>query len=267
LARSFNAMACSLEDRQEDAARAEAKVRENERLAAMGATVAGITHEIANPLNGMYSAVQLLELELGEPGAKIEEEKRSVVGNLKNEIERLRSLLQDLRFLARPGQLKLKSVSVGEIAADILELESSNYKERGIRAEADFPASLPPVLGDREKLKQTLLNLCKNAAEAMPNGGQLRLRGFLKDSDLVVEVSDAGVGIPTDLNVFELFTTTKASGLGLGLAIVRQIVAAHGGAISYNSQPGRGTIFQVILPTKVSESTAERLGATIAGRT
>lgn len=267
LARSFNAMACSLEDRQEDAARAEAKVRENERLAAMGATVAGITHEIANPLNGMYSAVQLLELELGEPGAKIEEEIRSVVGNLKNEIERLRSLLQDLRFLARPGQLNLKSVSVGEIAADILELESSNYKERGIRAEADFPASLPPVLGDREKLKQTLLNLCKNAAEAMPNGGQLRLRGFLKDSDLVVEVSDTGVGIPTDLNVFELFTTTKASGLGLGLAIVRQIVAAHGGAISYNSQPGRGTIFQVILPTKVSESTAECLGATIAGRT
>ena len=268
LGRSFNAMAGSLEERQEEGKRAEAKIRENERLAAMGATVAGITHEIANPLNGMYSTVQLLELELAEPEAKNEEEMRSIVGYLKNEIERLRSLLQDLRFLARPGQLNVKSVSVGDIAADILALEANNYKERGIRAEADFPDALPAVQGDREKLKQTLLNLCKNAVEAMPEGGQLRLRGFSHGNDVVVEVSDTGVGISNEMKIFELFTTTKPAGLGLGLAIVRQIVAAHGGAISYTSEPGRGTVFRVVIPTTAAaENIDERRGAAVSSGT
>ena len=267
LARSFNAMAGSLQAREEEARRAEAKIRENERLAAMGATVAGITHEIANPLNGMYSTVQLLELELAEPGAKNQENMRSILGYLKNEIERLRALLQDLRFLARPGQLSPKSVSLAEIAADILILESNNYRERGILAEADFPDSLPPVWGDREKLKQTLLNLCKNAVEAMPDGGQLRLRGFARGDDVIVEVSDTGIGIPDDLDVFELFTTTKSSGLGLGLAIARQIVAAHGGAISYTSAPGGGTIFQVVIPAVAEENSQQRRAAAVSGST
>jgi len=260
LARSFNAMALSLEQRQEEAKRAEEKIRESERLAAMGATVAGITHEIANPLNGMYSTVQLLELELADPGAKSEEEMRSTVGYLKNEIERLRSLLQDLRFLTRPGQLNLASVSVADVAADMLSLESASYKERGIRIETDFSPSLPPVRADREKFKQTLLNLCKNAAEAMPQGGLLRLRGFSGGNEVIVEVSDTGIGIPNDVDAFELFTTTKPSGLGLGLAIVRQIVAAHGGTISYQSEPGRGTVFRVAIPTAAAESSAGRHG-------
>ena len=267
LARRFNDMAGSLEARQEEAAQVETKMRENERLAAMGATVAAITHEIANPLNGMYSAVQLLELELAESGANSEEEMRSIVGDLKHETERLRSLLQDLRFLARPGRLNFKSVSVGEIAADILALESTIYRERGIRAEADFPASLPPVRADREKLKQTLLNLCKNAAEAMPEGGQLRLRGFVQGNEVVVEVSDTGIGIPKEVDVFEIFTTTKPSGLGLGLAIVRQIVAAHGGAISYSSELSRGTVFRISIPTTAADHGAARRGAALSSPT
>lgn len=263
LARSFNAMAGSLEAREEEARRAEAKILENERLAVMGTIVAGITHEIANPLNGMYATAQLLELELAQSGPKNEEETRSVIGYLKNEIERLRSLLQDLRFLARPARVIHKPVSLGDVAADILVLEAS-CKERGIRTEADFPASLPLVPGDREKLKQVLLNLCKNAVEAMPQGGQLRLRGFSTGDQVVVEVSDTGIGIPKELDVFELFTTTKPSGLGLGLAITRQIIAAHGGVISYESEPGRGTVFRVTIPTVAATESSENRGTPVA---
>ena len=256
LARSFDEMAGSLEARQEEAGQAEAKSRENERLAAMGATVAGITHEIANPLNGMYTTVQYLEQELAKPAALSNDEVRSTVADIKSEIERLNSLLQDLRFLARPGELNLKPVAIGAIAAEILALERHHYKERGILPELDLPASLPPVMADREKLKQALLNLCKNAAEAMPEGGKLVLRGFPNDNEMVLEVSDTGTGIPNEVNVFELFTTTKPHGLGLGLAIVRQIVAAHGGAISYTSEPSVGTVFRVTLP--VSLAAADR---------
>jgi signal transduction histidine kinase len=248
LARSFDEMAGSLEARQEEARRAEVKVRENERLAAMGATAASITHEIANPLNGMYTTVQFLERQLSRPGELSDDEVRSYMGDLKREIERLLSLLQDLRFVARPGQLNLNPVSVGEIAAEVVSMEQHHYKERGIEVDSDFPASLPPLPADREKLKQALLNLCKNAAEAMPDGGKLVLRGSQEGNEMVLEVMDTGVGIPQQVNVFELFTTTKAQGLGLGLAIVRQIVAAHGGAISYTSEPNRGTAFRVTMP-------------------
>jgi signal transduction histidine kinase len=248
LARSFDEMASSLEAREEEARRAEAKIRENERLAAMGATVASITHEIANPLNGMYTTVQFLEHQIAPPAAPRNDEIRSTLGDLKREIERLHLLLQDLRFLARPGRLHLTSVSLSEIAAEILAMETHNYRERGIITELDFPAFVPPVMADRDKLKQALLNLCKNAVDAMPDGGKLALRGIATGTEVILEVSDTGSGIPDEVNVFELFTTTKPNGLGLGLAIVRQIVAAHGGAISYNSDTSRGTAFRITIP-------------------
>jgi signal transduction histidine kinase len=248
LAKSFDDMARSLEARQEEARRAEAKARENERLVAMGATAASITHEIANPLTGMYSTVQFLEQQLSDLREFNPDTLRSDVKTLKDEIERLRTLLQDLRFFVRSGQLNLKSVSLGEVAAEILALELHNHKKHGIKTELDFPESLPCVIADREKLKQVLLNLCKNAAEAMPEGGKLSLRAFQSENEMVLEVKDTGHGIPDEVNAFELFTTTKPQGLGLGLAIVRQIVAAHGGEISYASEPNRGTGFRITMP-------------------
>lgn len=248
LGRSFNAMAASLQAREEETRRAEAKARESERLAAMGATVAGITHEIANPLNGMYSSVQALELELAQPGAQAQEEMRSILGYLRKEIERLRSLLQDLRFLVRSGNLNVEQVSLRDIVADIVAVQAAACKERGVRLETNIPASLPSIEGDGARLKQALLNLCKNAVEAMPNGGELRLSGYIEGREVVIEVSDTGIGIASGADVFELFTTNKASGLGLGLAITRQIVAAHAGAISYTSSLNGGTTFRISLP-------------------
>jgi signal transduction histidine kinase len=248
LAQSFDEMAGSLEARQREARRAATRARENERLAVMGATAATITHEIANPLSGMYTTVQFMEQQLHEPDKLNIDTLSSDVENLKDEIERLRVLLEDLRDFIRSGQLKLKSVSLGEVAAEIVTMEFHNHNERGIKAELDFPASLPSVMADREKLKQVVLNLCKNAADAMPQGGKLMLRGFQNDKEMVLEVKDTGPGIPNEVDVFEFFATTKPHGLGLGLAIVRQIIAAHGGEISYSSEPNAGTAFRVTLP-------------------
>jgi signal transduction histidine kinase len=104
------------------------------------------------------------------------------------------------------------------------------------------------VPANAEKLKQVLLNLCKNAFEAMPDGGTLTLRGRRTDGRVSLEIEDTGAGIPKGIDIFELFTTTKSHGTGLGLAIVRQIIGAHGGTITYSSQPGKGTTFRLSLP-------------------
>ena len=210
--------------------------------------MANITHEISNPLTGMHCTIQFLQQQLAEPNAVSFDALRRDVETLRTEIDRLRALLQDLRDFVRAGRLNLKSVSVGEVAAEIVAVEQHHHRQRGIRTELDFPPSLPCIVADREKLKQVVLNLSKNAAEAMPDGGRLVLRGFQKGNEIVLEVKDTGRGISDEENIFELFTTTKPNGLGLGLAIARQIVAAHGGVISYTSEPNRGTTFRITIP-------------------
>jgi signal transduction histidine kinase len=212
--------------------------------------MASISHEISNPLAGMYSTLEFLDRRLADPNGVSLDVLRRDVKNLKYETDRLRELLQDLRDFVRSGRLDLKSVSLGEVAAEILAMEQCHHHERGIRTDLDIPASLPCLIADRHKLKQVLLNLFKNAAEAMPRGGKLVLRGFQEGNEIVLEVKDTGGGIPREANVFEPFSTTKPNGLGLGLAIARQIVAAHGGVISYTSEPDKGTTFRIAIPLK-----------------
>jgi signal transduction histidine kinase len=112
------------------------------------------------------------------------------------------------------------------------------------------------VLADREKLKQALLNLCKNAEEAMPEGVTLTVQLRASDGKVILEVCDTGIGIPEGLNLLEPFATTKPFGSGLGLVIARQIVACHRGELSYVSAPGKGTSFSLALP--VHSTGAER---------
>jgi two-component system sensor histidine kinase HydH len=109
-------------------------------------------------------------------------------------------------------------------------------------------AELPHVRVDPEKMRQVLLNLCNNAIEAMPAGGTLILKAYARSDSLNIEVIDTGSGIPAGLDVFQPFATTKEKGTGLGLMIVRQILAAHGGSVSYESELGKGTTFRVSLP-------------------
>jgi signal transduction histidine kinase len=103
-------------------------------------------------------------------------------------------------------------------------------------------------MADADKIKQVVLNLCKNAVDAMPGGGRLTVNGYRLAEMVVLEISDTGTGIPAGLDVFELFRTTKPGGSGLGLPLVRQIVSAHNGAVHYASEPGHGTTFKVYLP-------------------
>lgn len=227
----------------------EAQLREQERLAIVGTTVVKIAHEIGNPLNGMLTTLQGLEWEIKEreliPNVRLIE----AVYDLRQETNRLRSLLQELRDFARPHELDLQPIQLSEVVAQVLRGQMASYENQNVLVVQDFPLALPLVMADQEKLAQVVLNLCNNAVEAMPAGGTLTVRGGYDQASVYLEVNDTGEGITPDVDVFMPFVTTKAQGSGFGLAIVKQIVETHGGVISYSSVLDHGTSFRITLPT------------------
>jgi PAS domain S-box-containing protein len=227
--------------------RLQEKLLESERLAAIGNTAAKIGHEIANPLNGIYLTLQLIEQRLlrrPEP----DEGSLSNVTRVKKEVARLNQLLQEFRTLARQQSYDFRPMHLPGLIGDVVDLQQPLLESQGIVVERKIPVDVPPLRVDEDKFKQALLNLLKNAAEAMPGGGVLTIAVTRQNEDVVIEVADTGVGIVPGTDVFAPFVTTKKEGTGLGLLIVRQIVAAHGGRISYESQPGKGTTFRLTLP-------------------
>jgi PAS domain S-box-containing protein len=238
--------------------RIEEKLRESERLAVLGATTAMFAHEIGNPLNSISTTVQLLERDLTRPQPSGKEPMLASLHDIRQEITRLGALLHEFRFLSRPQNLDLRPAPMDRLARELIEGEAERYAQRGVKVEAAFAAELPLVLVDEERIKQALWNVCENAVDAMPNGGTLNLRGYPYGDDVCLDIEDSGVGIPEGLDVFELFTTTKANGTGLGLAIARQILSAHGGWIRYETKAGEGTVFVVALPQALKSSAEER---------
>jgi signal transduction histidine kinase len=164
------------------------------------------------------------------------------------EIQRLNTLLNELRSFARPRALNLKPIDLVETTEEVLVPEIANYRAAGITVKRQFEESLPPLMLDEDRIKQVILNLCKNAADAMPEGGTLTIKAYQQENGVALEVCDTGTGIPDGLDVFQLFATTKDNGTGVGLPIVKQIIGAHRGKIEYVSKPGEGTTFRVTLP-------------------
>jgi two-component system sensor kinase FixL len=226
---------------------------ESSRLAAIGTTAAKFAHEVANPLNGMSLTAQRLERHLAGQPCYSDPAVQSTLRRLGDEISRLTHLLNDFRSLSRREQYTFQLTALTAIAAEILAMEAENYAGKGVRVEQHLPPNLPLVQADRDKLKQALWNLCKNAVEAMPQGGTLTLSAYRCGADVVLEIGDTGIGIPPGVDIFEPFTTTKSSGSGLGLVVVRQIVAAHGGNITYTREPSKGTTFRLVLPQAALE--------------
>ena len=223
---------------------------ENEWLSAIGSTAARIGHEIANPLNGIYLTLQLVEQRLAKAafggrarrdghcsGRKGDRPTESIGSGVSHSIESQ----QPYRFHATP---------LPELIEDVVELQEPLFAARGIKIERRIAPGLPPVSLDEDKIKQALVNLVKNAAEAMLQGGTLSICVAAEHDEMVIGIADTGYGIPPEADVFAPFYTTKEEGTGLGLFIVRQILSAHAGAISYDSQLGRGTKFRITLPLK-----------------
>jgi two-component system, LuxR family, sensor kinase FixL len=225
----------------------ERKLRENERLATLGTTAAVFAHEISNPLNGISASLQLLNSQIRHRG-DLDLKLKSLIEHATDEINRLVSLLRDFRSFARPQKFNLEPTDLVKVVDDIVTLETPLYESIGIQVKRLFPEELRTVMADPEKIKQAILNVAKNAVEAMPSGGVLTFRAYESERRVVLEISDTGVGIPEGTGVFQLFRTTKPQGSGLGLPVTGQIISGHSGTIGYVSEIGKGTTFKIGLP-------------------
>jgi two-component system C4-dicarboxylate transport sensor histidine kinase DctB len=217
------------------------------KVAAVGHLALGLAHEIRNPLSAIQMNMQMIRKKI-EPSGVLSENFSIVDG----EIQRLNHLLNDVMDFARPRSLRLQSVELGEIVRRLLHLMSERFAEGGIHV-GTHVASPVNVVCDPAQIHQVLLNLVLNAVEAMKgmeSGRRLDITAYARDSQAFVLVSDTGGGIPKDQReqLFDPFYTTKASGGGLGLSILQSIVLRHGGSISVESEPGRGSTFTVVLP-------------------
>lgn len=243
----------TLQDRRHER-ELEARTREGERLRELETLVAGLAHEIRNPLSGMRGAAQLLA---AQPGAdrRVEECTSIVV----EEIDRLEGLLSQLLELSGAPRVQHAPVNVHKLLDHVIRIEAANDPE--ISYVRRYDPSLPPVRGDSDRLTQVLLNLLRNAREVTPAGGAITIEtkmettyrlagGSGRGRFLSVEVRDQGAGIPQeDLDkIFSPFFTTKSRGTGLGLAISQRIVSEHGGVLRARNSKEQGATFTVTLP-------------------
>jgi len=226
------------------------RLLERERLAAIGTTAASFAHEIGNPLNSMYMHAQLLERRLARESHELDPRVHASVAALLGETRRLSHLLDEFRALARRHRLSVVPTDLITLVQDVLGTETPSLNARGINVERELPPQLRTSLIDAEKIRQVLLNLIKNAADAMPDGGRLRLKVSETESRVRIEVHDTGCGMPTDIDPFEPFVTSKPDGTGLGLPVALQIVQAHGGTLRYEPAEGGGTVFSLELPRR-----------------
>jgi signal transduction histidine kinase len=254
LAREFDAMAQALEEREQ-------RLIRSERLATVGKVAAQITHEIRNPLASIGLSAELLGDELKTDQA----EANRLLGAITGEVDRLSEITESyLRFVRLPRPVIEREDPIA-IVTSVMEFARAELAQAGISLELVAPAPVPEIAADENQLRQALLNLIRNAKEAMPEGGRLRVTVTAKQAAAAAEpprvtvaVTDSGPGIPAEhaQRIFEPFFSTKASGTGLGLALVQQIVAEHGGQISIHSPalsaaddgPPGGTTFVLEFP-------------------
>lgn len=227
------------------------KLREKEHFAAIGTAASLLAHEIGNPLNGISATAQLLEHFLSREKLPSGHAMLSSVHDLKSEIGRLTLLLNEFKKISGPQQLALAPVNLPRLLDQLVASIGQRVRQK-IEVSLECEPDLPLLHADEDKLRQALLNVFDNAAEAMPHGGKLHVKAYRCDESVCIDITDTGVGIPENLNVFDLFITTKPYGIGLGLFMVQQIILAHDGAITYSSTPGHGTTFHLTIGVNAS---------------
>jgi len=228
------------------------ELERNRRLAAIGSLASGVAHEIRNPLSSIKGfATYLRERYRDNP------EDLQVTDIMIQEVERLNRVIGQLLEFSRPLILNRKEAAIEPILRHAMKMIEIQALEKGVSLEVDFGRMVPDLLLDSDRMTQVFLNLTLNALNAMEKGGTLSLRVTQSgDRTVRVDISDTGTGIGKEElgRIFDPYFTTRPSGTGLGLPIAQRIVEAHGGEILVSSEPGRGTVFSVLLPRREASS-------------
>jgi two-component system sensor histidine kinase HydH len=234
------------------------RMKERDRLAALGQMAAGLAHEIRNPLGSIKGAAQYLVEPMGAQGA--DHSTKEFLDIIVEEVNRLNKIVSQFLDYARPYRGDQTPLDVNDVVKKTLHLLEKEEGVVPVEITNNLVEGLPPVRADAEQLRQVFLNLAINALQAMPGGGRLQVSTSLRRSTrrgaaaafLEVRFRDTGTGIPAGdgRNLFIPFFTTKEKGTGLGLPISQRIIENHGGTIEWRSQPGAGATFTVLLPVE-----------------
>lgn len=233
------------------------QLMQSEKLASIGKLAAGVAHEINNPLGGilMYSHLALEDLPMANPAC---ENLQKVI----EQAERCKKIVKGLLDFSRQRKPEITSVQLNELIDETFQLVESQSVLQNIKIEKKLDPLLPSIEGDKSQLQQVLLNLVLNAAGAMAHGGTLNVSSSCDGDGIEVRCRDTGCGISAENveKIFEPFFTTKSEkdGTGLGLSISLGIIKNHGGTLTVDSRPGRGTTFKVRLPAVRDEDSAIR---------
>ncbi|MDT8366921.1 MAG: ATP-binding protein [bacterium] len=223
----------------------QAEVRRSERLAALGRLVAGMAHEIRNPLNSIRGFSQHLKGRF-EPGTS----EGKALDVIVKEVDRLNRVITDLLDFSRPREPALKDLDLNDVVRSVLDLVGREAANQGVTVVKELEDAGAAAMGDLDGLKQLLLNLFLNALQAMPDGGVLTIRTKRVGGRTILSLSDTGPGIPEEdqERIFEPFFTTRDTGTGLGLSIAHRIVLDHGADIRVESKAESGTSFVIRFP-------------------
>ena len=251
----------------------EARMRRMESLASLTTLAAGVAHEIKNPLGSLSIHIQLIQKAMnanqelyyqshghkddGKEGTpqKYFEVINKYIAVVNEEIDRLNGIVVDFLFAVRPMNIDFRKGNVNNLIKDLTEFVKFELEDSNIACVLELDSALPDINFDERFIKQALLNLIKNAAAAMPEGGRLTIKTKHHEGELFIQVHDTGTGIKEEhlSKIFEPYFTTKEAGSGLGLTMVFKIIREHQGEINVKSKVGEGSCFTISLPIPQKE--------------
>ncbi|MGA1867007.1 MAG: sensor histidine kinase [bacterium] len=235
----------------------EENLHRTERLNSVGKLAAGVAHEIRNPLNAIGMTIQRFQHEYLPEQEENKQEFIHLTNVIREEVKRVDKIIGNFLDFAREPKLELHYTNIISIIEDILAIFAVEAEKQHIIIQTEYEHSPLMCLCDPRKMKQALINIIKNAIQAMPDGGTLSVNVGQRRDILFISVRDEGIGIADTSKIFEFYYTSKEGGVGIGLPICQKIIQEHGGKIEVQSEIGKGTAFHIALPLKITERSRE----------
>ncbi|RSD26156.1 PAS domain S-box protein [Mesobacillus subterraneus] len=228
--------------------KSEEMLHRQDKLAAVGQLAAGVAHEIRNPLTSMKGYAEFLQLDEEDP------QRQEFLGIILDEIDRVNNIVEEFMVLAKPKAVELEEKNIIPIVQNVVSMLKFEARKRNVKLEFDASEEIIQIECDENRLKQVFLNFIKNGIEAMPDGGDLRVKTEIQNDNVLVSIQDTGVGIPPETlkKIGEPFYTTKKNGNGLGLMVSFKIIESHNGKVYIESEQNKGTTFKIMLPAKTA---------------